>query len=143
VTLITRRQQTLPSQATKHSTDGRDPARLHPRFISFCGDRADLSDVAAMCQSKAASSPLARTTARDRIVKGFVYLKRYGKSGRDWKIGKTEVVRRRHAQLESMYPGELRHSHSIPTDDPTKGSRGEIFRLDPADVRAFRSRDYQ
>src|SRR2546428_704496 len=28
---------------------------------SFCGDRADLSDVAAMCQSKAASSPPART----------------------------------------------------------------------------------
>ena len=59
-----------------------------------------------------------------------------------------------------MYPGELRHVHSIPTDDPggierdwlnrfankrlpTKGSRGEIFRLDPEDVKAFRSRDYQ
>ena len=69
-------------------------------------------------------------------------------------------MRRRHAQLESMYPGELRHVHSIPTDDPggierywlnrfankrlpTKGSRGEIFRLDPEDVKAFRSRDYQ
>jgi hypothetical protein len=101
-----------------------------------------------------------RTTARDRVVKGYVYLKRYGRSGRDWKIGKTEDVRRRHAQLESMYPGELRHVHSIPTDDPsgierywlnrfahkrlaTKGSRGEIFRLDPDDVKAFRSRDYQ
>jgi hypothetical protein len=46
-----------------------------------------------------------------------VYLKRYGRSGRDSKIGETEDVR--HAQLESMHPGELRHVHSIATDDPT------------------------
>ena len=77
---------------------------------SFRGDRADLSDIAAMCQSKAASSPPARTTARDRVVKGYVSLKRYGRSGRDWKIGKTEDVRRRHAQLErrSMRPRRYR-----------------------------------
>jgi len=102
---------------------------------SFCGDRADLSDVAAMCQ----------TTARDRIVKGYVYLKRYGRSGREWKIGKTEDVRRRHAQLEKAC---IRASCATFTPYqrkrlPTKGARGEIFRLDPEDVRAFRSRDYQ
>jgi len=126
----------------------------------FCGDRTDLSDVAAMCQSQALAASPARPVARNQVVNGYVYLKRYGRTGRDWKIGKTEDMRRRHAQLESMYPGELRHVHAIPTDDPagieqywlnrfktkrlpTKGSRGEIFRLDAEDVKTFRSRDYQ
>jgi hypothetical protein len=126
----------------------------------FCADRADLADVVAMCASRVAAAPPARTAGRAKVVNGYVYLKRYGRSGRDYKLGKTEDLRRRHAQLESMYPGELRHVHSIPTDDaagierywrtrfegkrlPTKGPRGEIFRLDPEDVSAFRSRDYQ
>jgi len=38
----------------------------------FCADRKDLSDVTAMCQSKAAASPPGRTAARDRVVKGYV-----------------------------------------------------------------------
>ena len=134
VTLITRRQQTLPSQATQHSADGRDPARLHPRFIASAGT----GWICPTLRRCASQRPLHHTPPEQ----------------------KTEDVRRRLAQLESMYPEELRHVHSIPTDDPsgierywlnrfahkrltTKGSRGEIFRLDPADVRAFRSRDYQ
>lgn len=131
---------------------------LAAALYRFCGDRDDLSDVATMCKPRA--TEVRRTAAREKVVNGYVYLKRYGRSGRDYKLGKTEDVRRRHAQLESMYPGELRHVHSIPTDDPTgierywrtrfedrrlpnKGARGEIFRLDPEEVRAFRARDYQ
>jgi len=53
---------TFPSYAafSRWKGSGTLASALH----SFCGDRLDLSDVAAMCQSKAASSHPARTKDR-------------------------------------------------------------------------------
>lgn len=119
----------------------------------FCQGRNDLSDVAAFCQPSA-KPPSSRT---QRVVNGYVYLFRYGNSGRDYKVGKTENPARRHSQLSGMFPGQLRVIHVIETDDPggiegywkgrfeSKRLKGkdEIFRLDPADIAAFKSRKYQ
>lgn len=99
----------------------------------------------------------ARPISGRRIVNGHVYLFRYGGSGRDYKIGMTESVSRRHGQIARMNPGDVRIVHVIDTDDP-RGIEGywkrrfeprkvsgkeEIFRLDAAEVSAFKSRRYQ
>ncbi len=82
---------------------------------------------------------------------------RYGNSGRDHKLGMTEQVQRRHAQISAMSPGDLRVVHVIETDDPAGIERywkrrfeskrvhdkDEIFRLLPEDVAAFKWRKYQ
>jgi len=90
-------------------------------------------------------------------VSGSVYLMRYGNSGRDYKLGMTEDVARRHAQISGLFPGDIRVVHFIETDDPAgiesywkrrfehKRLQGkvEIFRLLPEDVAAFKWRKYQ
>ncbi len=98
-----------------------------------------------------------RSRRRGKIVNGYVYLFRYGSSSRDYKIGRSENVVRRHSQIASMIPGQLRIVHVIETDDPSGVERywlqrlehklidhkKEIFRLEPSDVVAFKSRTYQ
>jgi hypothetical protein len=74
-----------------------------------------------------------------------------------YKLGMTEQVSRRHAQISGMFPGNLRVIHAIETDDPAGIERywkrrfenkrvqgkDEIFRLTPDDVSAFKWRKYQ
>ena len=88
---------------------------------------------------------------------GYVYLMKYGGSGSVYKIGLSDNVSRRHAQLNMMAPQDVRVIHTIPTDDPSgietywlnrfeskrlEGKK-ELFRLAAEDVAAFRSRKYQ
>jgi len=81
---------------------------------------------------------------------------RYGTGGSVFKIGCTDNVTRRNAQINSMAPQDVRIIHSIPSDDPEGierywlarfagkrvNGKNELFRLSPADVAAFRSRSY-
>ena len=78
---------------------------------------------------------------------GFVYLVR-GHAG-EYKIGRTNLVDRRLSELGAASPVEQTLVHEIKTDDPVgvegywharfadKRMRGEWFRLNAADVRAF------
>jgi len=86
-------------------------------------------------------------------VKGYVYMLR---SGRSYKIGKSNDPSRRYREVRLELPDETHQVHTIPTDDPTgievywrrrfaeKQIRNtEFFTLDANDVQAFKRRKYQ
>lgn len=107
-------------------------------------DVLDLCPEAAIVQSKT-------TTTGNGVSDGFVYLM---KSGRYYKIGKTNHVGRREREVMVQMPEALKTVHSIITDDPTgiedywhrrfaeKRKNGEWFDLSPEDVAAFRRRKF-
>lgn len=84
---------------------------------------------------------------------GFVYLL---KSGRHYKIGRSNAAGRRERELDIQLPDKAVNIHLIRTDDPvgieaywhnrfaTKRIRpgAEWFKLDSADINAFRRRKF-
>lgn len=82
---------------------------------------------------------------------GYVYLIR---SGRFYKIGRTNILGRRERELAIQLPEKAVTIHAIKTDDPTgieaywhkrfkaKRRNGEWFELSAADVHAFKRRKF-
>jgi hypothetical protein len=131
---------------------------LPGQLTAWCQTRPEYADVLQILESTqpAPTKPGETRSDRDKVVKGHVYLMRYGASGRDYKIGCTEDVNRRHSQIDMMSPQDVRRVHVIDTDDPRgiekywlerfadrRVKTKEIFRLTPDDVAAFKRRKYQ
>jgi hypothetical protein len=144
-------------EAYRRAQDAKGP--LEHQLLDWCRSRPEHSVAAEIVQSHISRQDgRPRRLAQSRkTVNGYVYLMRYGNSGRDYKLGMTEQVSRRHAQISGMFPGDLRIVHVIETDDPAGIERywkrrfeskriqdkDEIFRLLPEDVAAFKWRKYQ
>lgn len=129
---------------------------LVTRLRKFCIARGD-EDVAALCT--AALSQLAKpdSNAEDEAVVdpeselGYVYLL---KSGRYYKVGRSNAVGRRERELAIQLPEEAKVVHSIKTDDPVgieaywhnrfgdRRKNGEWFELMAKDVAAFKRRKF-
>jgi Meiotically up-regulated gene 113 len=127
---------------------------LAAKVLAYCETRSGYEDVSAIC-----TASLAKPTVPEKSddgfdgseVFGFVYLM---KSGRHYKIGRSNAVGRREYELGIHLPDPLSTIHKIKTDDPVgieaywhkrfdaKRKGGEWFALDASDVRAFRRRKF-
>src|SRR6266571_443237 len=148
--LAKRRDPTFPSDVALTRRYG-TYQQLRSRTYDYCASRADLQDILVLLKP-AQSTPGADHKGRPPSdVVGYVYLL---KSGRYFKIGKTNSVGRRERELAIQLPEEARRIHSIKTDDPNgieaywharfaaKRAHGEWFELNAENVAAFKRRKF-
>jgi hypothetical protein len=152
------RDTNFPSWETFKRRERQGPeGSLRDALLAWCQKTTEFSDVGELLGLMAANSPKQQRTATRQVVNGHVYLMRYGSGGAVYKIGLSDNVPRRHAQLNMMTPQDMRIVHTIPTDDPQgiveyckkrfepkrlEGKK-ELFRLTLDDVASFKSRKYQ
>lgn len=145
------RDPTFPSRGA-YARLGRKRER-HVKMLAYCRVRPEYHDVAQLLeeivkQEAEADQPDELSSAVALTSYGFVYLVRG--HPREYKIGRTNLVDRRLSELGVASAVEQTLIHEIKTDDPVgveaywhsrfgaKRMRGEWFKLDAADVRAFR-----
>jgi hypothetical protein len=123
-------------------------ARLRDFSTAHCYE-----DVVGMCdvviKQAAQSTSQAGASAEVASEHGYVYLM---KSGRFYKVGRSNAVGRRERELAIQLPEKAEMVHSIKTDDPVGIERywhsrfderrrnGEWFELSANDVAAFKRR---
>lgn len=123
---------------------------LVEKVREHCRSRKGYEDVLRLCEDYlVCQRDLSKESVLPEERMGFVYLI---KSGRFYKIGKTNDAGRRAYELSIQLPEKAKQVHVIRTDDPggieaywhkrfeAKRKRGEWFELDAADVAAFKRR---
>lgn len=137
-----------PSKATYRRWGNR--ATLIEKAISFCEENDDFADTLKIFNAGVSKSTKTRHISKD--IKGFVYLLR---SGKNYKIGRTNAIGRRLNELSIQLPLKPDTVHVIETDDPEgieqywhrrfteKRQGGEWFSLTSEDVAAFKRRSFQ
>lgn len=146
-----RSDSTFPSNKAIFKRFG-SKSELVRQLIEYCRNRDGYDDVIRLCEEY---------VPRDREISddggpqeeefGFVYLI---KSGRFYKIGRTNAIGRREYELAIQLPERAKVIHSIRTDDPSgieaywhkrfeaKRMNGEWFELSSADITAFKRRKF-
>jgi hypothetical protein len=121
------------------------------QLLDHCRTRSGYEDVVRMCGEYANHHRALRDEPGPVVQDGFVYLI---KSGRFYKIGKTNAAGRREYELDIQLPESVKTIHVIRTDDPggieaywhkrfeAKRKKGEWFELTAADVAAFKRRKF-
>lgn len=125
---------------------------LVKQLKAWCESHGHSPDVVAICQSLPLPEPPAEPVrVRREEALGSVYLL---KSGRYYKIGRTNAVGRRERELSIQLPEKARLVHDITTDDPSgieaywhnrfreRRKNGEWFELTADDIGAFRRRKF-
>jgi len=117
------------------------------KVARYCEDEPRYKDVAALCAPILARITHNEDSGPTSKTVGEVYL---FKSGRHYKIGRTNDTVRRGTEIRIQLPERLDLIHSIKTDDPSgieaywhkrfesKRVNGEWFDLSPRDVKAFK-----
>lgn len=120
------------------------------KVVDYCRSRDGYEDVMAMCE-KVAEHATEEDDADDSEEIGFVYLL---KSGRFYKIGRSNAAGRRERELAIQLPEKANIVHSIRTDDPVGieaywhkrfeagRKNGEWFELSASEVKAFKRRKF-
>jgi len=123
--------------------------QIAEKVAAYCRTHCDYEDVLALCEPILAAPEPEQTDDDTPSVTGEVYLI---KSGRYYKIGKTNDPVRRGAELRIQLPEKIALIHSIKTDDPSgieaywhgrfesKRKNGEWFDLTSNDIKAFKRR---
>jgi len=137
----------FPSHTTFDINLGDKGSRIS-KVAEYCRKKAGLEDVLHMCEEASPKNNKAsdrKAEASEKI--GIVYLI---KSGRFYKIGKTNSIGRREYDLGILLPEKLTTIHIIETDDPdgieaywhrrfaAKRKGGEWFDLSASDITAFK-----
>lgn len=117
-------------------------------LLSYCSDKEGFEDVAEICRKALpAGSDVVDSTSDGASSVGEVYLL---KSGRYYKIGRTEDILRRGSEIRIQLPERVALIHSIKTDDPSGieaywhkrfaklRMNGEWFDLTSAEVKSFK-----
>ena len=122
-------------------------------ILSYCKGKSEYQDIIEICNNIQDTSKIRNQDElkEDDVQFGYVYLM---KSGRYYKIGKSDCVEKRHYEIGIKLPEELKIIHKIKTDDPNgietywhkrfegKRKKGEWFDLSPSDVKAFKRRKF-
>lgn len=147
--LKTRRDSTFPSHSTFDRFGGKHD--LVDRLVRYCTESGGYDDVLAICSAIERLTPEPKVPDPADAAFGFVYLL---KSGRYYKIGRTNAAGRRERELAIQLPEPTALIHSIKTDDPVGIERywhgrfesrrkgGEWFALTAEDVVAFKRRKF-
>ena len=166
---LTRKLGRVPTEGdlrvtTAKQSDFRQPRTIRKKIgtkgevvrslIEYCERQKSYEDVVKICVALETLVEDGQEAGVFRSVgsaDGFVYLM---KSGRYYKIGKTNSVGRREREITLQMPESLKAIHEIKTDDPTgieaywhnrfdaKRKNGEWFDLSREDVSAFRRRKF-
>ncbi|HYM37448.1 MAG TPA: GIY-YIG nuclease family protein [Nitrospiraceae bacterium] len=150
--LKARRDSGFPS----HNTFTRigSKSKLIEQLIDYCRNRKGYEDVVSLCEAYTSTHrnlDVSDESDSQEVEIGFVYLT---KSGRFYKIGKTNAAGRRERELALQLPEKATTVHVIRTDDPTgieaywhkrfgsKWKNGELFDLNAVDVAMFKRRKF-
>ena len=137
----------FPAKATYRRWGSRDA--LLSKVAEYCEREGQFATVLGLLR-QGVSSGLDRRIEAGRIA-GFVYLLR---SGKNYKLGRTNAVGRRLRELAIQLPQKPDTVHVIETDDPEgieqywhrrfagKRQGGEWFALDAVDLAAFKRRKF-
>lgn len=150
--LTTARQSDFPEPSTIRRKTG-TKGEMVRSIIEYCQRQKSYEDVVKICEEIEISVEVRQkaVASANGSVDGFVYLL---KSGRYYKIGKTNSVGRREREIALQMPESIKLIHEIKTDDPVgieaywhnrfdaKRKNGEWFDLAPEDVSAFRRRRF-
>jgi hypothetical protein len=124
-------------------------AEIASRLIKFCQELGNHEMVIELAKPIAKEKAIEPKTYLSKRILGHVYMLR---SGKYYKIGKTNEVGRRMREINLELPEESVIIHSISTDDPSgieaywhkrfaeKRKKGEWFELNIEDIRAFRKK---
>lgn len=141
----------LPNQKTFENRLG-PMKELVKKVGDYCRNEKGFQDVVCLCDEYSRRSPpISEKLEKAEQTMGFVYLV---KSGRFYKIGKTNAAGRREREIALQLPEKAATVHTIRTDDPSgienywhsrfssRRKNGEWFKLARADVLAFKRRKF-
>ena len=132
---------------------GKKP-EMTQKILNYCESNSGYEDVIEICKGVLASSEKEEREIDSKEVEpqfSYVYLM---KSGRYYKIGKSDCVEKRNYEIGIKLPEESTIIHRIKTDDPfgieeywhkrfkDKRKGGEWFDLSSSDVKVFRRRTF-
>jgi hypothetical protein len=140
--------KSFPSHTVFHRFGGKD--KLVETVILFCQTHPGNEDIISICSeynSIRSNNQQEDSRRISKINSGFVYLM---KSGKHYKIGRTNSVGRREREFAIQIPIPPKTIYSIETDDPIgveaywhnrfkdKRGEGEWFDLSAEDIMAFK-----
>ncbi len=155
VMLKSRNEKEFPHKHTFNHHMGKISIRAE--FLkTFCEGKKGYKDIIAICDKAIRSAPPKNSEVLPEEPTGstdygYVYLL---KSGKFYKIGRTNQLDRRRYEIGMQLPEEIQTIHSIETDDPSgieaywhnrfkdKRLKGEWFNLTASDVKVFRKRKF-
>jgi len=145
-----RRDSAFPNSRTFEKFGSK--AELVKGVKEYCQNRKGYEDIVLLCEghvSRTDDDSEATDFSGGEI--GFIYLM---KSGKFYKIGRSNAAGRREYEIAIQLPEELKTVHVIRTDDPIgieaywhnrfseKRKKGEWFDLDATDLAAFKRRKF-